>query len=100
MKPQPTLEELDIIVARLHERLATRNILLARWFKDTMAVMEARFALRLDNDGDRAQARASALAFVKAALNQWATRPPHEQAKAPSENPPAPARSNARSPKA
>jgi hypothetical protein len=87
MKPQPSLEELDILVSRLHARLAARNTVLARWFKETMAVMEARFAAKLEDPRDLAGARSAALVFVKAALHQWATRPPLEhQAKAPSES--------------
>jgi len=78
MKNQPTLEELDVIIARMRTRLETRNGLLGRWFTETMAAMEAKIATRLEDPNDIAQARASALVFVKAALHQWASRPPLE----------------------
>ncbi|MGO8124281.1 hypothetical protein ACC728_25020 [Rhizobium ruizarguesonis] len=78
MKNQPTLEELDVIIARIRARLAARNELLGRWFTETLAAMEAKIVVRLDDPNDVAQARASALIFVKAALHQWAIRPPRE----------------------
>jgi hypothetical protein len=76
----PTLEETDAAIARMQDRLATRDAVLARWFSDTLAVMEAKIASRLDDPGDLAQARAQAFLFVKRALHQWATRPVHEVA--------------------
>jgi len=76
----PTLEEIDAAIARMQDRLAARNAVLARWFSDTLAVMEAKIASRLDDPGDLAQARAAAFLFVKRALHQWATRPVHEVA--------------------
>jgi hypothetical protein len=79
MNARPTLEQLDLVVARMRDRLAGRNALLAVWFVETMAVMEARFAETQEDPRDLAPARAAALAFVKAALHQWATRPPHER---------------------
>jgi hypothetical protein len=56
----PTLEETDAAIARMQDRLATRDAVLARWFSDTLAVMEAKIASRLDDPGDLAQARAAA----------------------------------------
>ena len=79
MNVRPTLEQLDLVITRMRDRLAGRNALLAVWFVETMAVMEARFAEAQDDPRDLAPARAAALAFVKAALHQWATRPPHER---------------------
>ncbi|EJJ29736.1 hypothetical protein [Rhizobium sp. CF142] len=76
----PTLEETDAAIARMRERLAARNAVLARWFDDTLATMEVKIASRLDDPGNLAQARAAAYLFVKAALHQWATRPAHEAA--------------------
>ena len=76
----PTLEETDAAIARVRERLAARNAILARWFTDTLAVMEAKIASRLDDPRDLAQARAAAFLFVRRALHQWATRPVHEVA--------------------
>ena len=76
----PTLEETDAAIARTQDRLAARNAVLARWFSDTIAVMEAKIASRLDDPGDRAQARTAAFLFVKRLLHQWATRPVHEVA--------------------
>ncbi|MBB3311163.1 hypothetical protein FHT78_002907 [Rhizobium sp. BK196] len=76
----PTLEETDAAIARVRERLAARNAVLARWFTDTLAVMEAKIASRLDDPRDLAQARAAAFLFVRRALHQWATRPVHEVA--------------------
>ncbi|MBB4237519.1 hypothetical protein [Rhizobium esperanzae] len=78
MKTKPTLEQLDLVIDRMRARLAGRNALLANWFDETMRVMEARFAETLEDPRDLASARAAALAFVKAALHQWATRPAHE----------------------
>ncbi len=77
---QPTLEETDAAIARMRERLAARNAVLARWFTDTLAFMETKIASRLDDPGDLAQARAAAFLFVKRALHQWASRPVHEVA--------------------
>ncbi len=74
----PSLEETDAAIARMRERLAARNAVLAHWFTDTLAVIEAKIANRLDDPGDLAQARAAAFLFVKRALHQWATRPVHE----------------------
>ena len=76
----PTLEETDAAIARVRERLAARNAVLARWFTDTLAVMEAKIVSRLDDPRDLAQARAAAFLFVRRALHQWATRPVHEVA--------------------
>ncbi len=76
----PTLEETDAAIARMRERLAARGAVLARWFSETLAAMEAKIASRLDDPGDLAQARAAAFLFVKRALHQWATRPAHEVA--------------------
>ncbi|MBB3659675.1 hypothetical protein FHX15_004941 [Rhizobium sp. BK650] len=76
----PSIEETDTAIARMRERLGTRNVVLARWFTDTLAIMEAKIASRLEDPNDRAQARAAAFLFVKAALHQWATRPAHEEA--------------------
>ncbi|MBB3460177.1 hypothetical protein [Rhizobium sp. BK377] len=76
----PTLEETDAAIARVRERLAARNAILARWFTDTLAVMEAKIASRLDDPRDLAQARTAAFLFVRRALHQWATRPVHEVA--------------------
>lgn len=78
MNARPNLEQLDLVIARTRDRLAGRNALLAVWFVETMAVMEARFSEAQEDPRDLAAARAAALAFVKAALHQWATRPPHE----------------------
>lgn len=77
---QPSLEETDAAITRMRERLAARNAVLARWFTDTLTVMEAKIASRLDDPRDLAQARAAAFLFVKAALHQWASRPAHEAA--------------------
>lgn len=74
----PTPEETDAAIARMQDRLAARNAVLARWFSDTLAVMEAKIASCLDDPGDLAQARAAAFLFVKRALHQWASRPVHE----------------------
>jgi hypothetical protein len=74
----PTLEETDAAIARMRERLAARNAVLAGWFTDTLALMEAKIASRLEDPGDLAQARAAAFLFVKRALHQWASRPVHE----------------------
>lgn len=74
----PSLEETDAAIARMRERLAARNTLLARWFTDTLEVMEMKIASRLDDPADLAQARSVAFLFVKKALHQWATRPVHE----------------------
>ncbi|MBB3592082.1 hypothetical protein FHX08_002426 [Rhizobium sp. BK529] len=71
----PSLEETDAAIARMRDRLGARNAVLARWFTDTLAAMEAKMASPLDNPGDLAQARAAAFLFVKSALHQWATRP-------------------------
>ncbi|MDC9832784.1 hypothetical protein [Rhizobium binxianense] len=79
MNTKPTLEQLDLVICRMRARLSGRNLLLARWFEETMTAMEARFAERLEDPSDLAPARAAALAFVKAALHQWATRPAHER---------------------
>ena len=76
----PSLEETDAAIARMRERLGARNAALALWFADTIAVMEAKIASRLDDPGDLAQARAAAFLFVKRALHQWASRPVHEVA--------------------
>ncbi|QWW68752.1 hypothetical protein [Rhizobium sp. WYJ-E13] len=76
----PSLEETDVAIARMQERLAVRNAVLARWFSDTLAVMEAKIASRLDDPADLAQARAAAFLFVKKAMHQWASRPAHEVA--------------------
>lgn len=76
----PSLEETDAAIARMHHQLAARNAVLARWFSDTLAVMEAKIASRLDDPADLLQARAAAFLFVKKALHQWATRPAHEVA--------------------
>jgi len=78
MNARTNLEQLDLVIARTRDRLAGRNALLAVWFVETIAVMEARFAEAQEDPRDLAAARAAALAFVKAALHQWATRPPHE----------------------
>lgn len=80
MTKQPTLEELDIIAARMHARLAVHSELMARWFTETLATMEARFSAGADDPAARAEARASALVFVKAMLKQWAVQPPHAPA--------------------
>ncbi|MBB4289023.1 hypothetical protein GGE16_001039 [Rhizobium leguminosarum] len=79
MNTKPTLEQLDLVICRMRARLSGRNLLLARWFDETMTAMEARFAERLEDPSDPAPARAAALAFVKAALHQWATRPALER---------------------
>ncbi len=76
----PSLEETDAAIARMRERLGARNAALALWFADTIAVMEAKIASRLDDPGDLVKARATAFLFVKAALHQWAIRPAHEAA--------------------
>ncbi|TBA20460.1 hypothetical protein ELH22_05960 [Rhizobium ruizarguesonis] len=79
MNTRPTLELLNLVITRMRDRLAARDALLAAWFVETMAVMETRFSEAQDDPLDLAPARAAALAFVKAALHQWATRPPHER---------------------
>ena len=76
----PSLEETDAAIARMQERLAVRNAVLAHWFRDTLAIMEAKIASRMDDPSDLAQARAAAFLFVKKALHQWASRPAHEVA--------------------
>ncbi|EJC73715.1 hypothetical protein [Rhizobium hidalgonense] len=78
MKTKPTLEQLALVTDRMHARLAARNVVRASWFDETMTLMEARFAERLEDPHDLASPRAAALAFIKAALHQWATRPAHE----------------------
>lgn len=76
----PSVEETDAAISHMRERLAARNVVLARWFTDTLTVMETKIASRLDDPRDLAQARAAAFLFVKAALHQWASRPAHEAA--------------------
>ncbi|MBW9053696.1 hypothetical protein [Rhizobium mesosinicum] len=90
----PSLEETGAAIAHMRERLAARNAVLARWFTDTLAVMEAKTAGRLDDPVDLAQARAAAFLFAKSALHQWATRPVHEVA--PTDNLPKEAHPNDR----